>query len=150
MNKFLVVFPVLFLSLIILPHTVFGATVPAPPNGIIKTASGIVVKNTDQTPLTAAQAKALSAAMNKVHNEKAVDRKIRAQRAVMTAKHKAALKKSAKKKVVVKKKSKKSNVKISLMGVFYFKLNFYKRKTAREVLLAVKRIFANHSRNDLI
>ena len=105
MKKFFVVLPVLFLSVIILPKHVFAAAVvPAPANGVVMTASGVVIKTTDQTPLTAAQSQALSAAMNKAHNEKAIDKKLNAQIAKLNAKHKAAVKKVAKKKVVVKKK----------------------------------------------
>ena len=110
MKKFLVVLPVLILSPIIFPQMSFAATAVVPNNGVVMTASGVVAKVVDKTPLTAAESQALSAAMNKVHNEKAVDRKIRAQRAVMTAKHKAALKKAAKKKVVVKKAATKKKI----------------------------------------
>ena len=107
MKKFLVVLPVLFLSILILPKHVFAATVvPAPSNGVVMTASGVVIKTTDTTPLTAAQAQALSVAMNKAHNEKAEDRKIHAQAAALAVKHRVATKKkaAAKKKVVAKKK----------------------------------------------
>ena len=98
-------FPVLFFCLALLPHGVFAATESL---SDVQTAATPVVTPTkvkDVTPLTAAEAKALTAKLNKEHNEKAFDKRFNAKAKVAAAKHaKIVQKKVTTKKVVAKKR----------------------------------------------